>query len=78
MPPTDTSPSARLIHESRMAELTPAERVRIGVDLWRAAWSLQRAAILHRNPAADEAEIAFQIAVSRFGPELARAAFRRN
>lgn len=58
--------------------MTPAERVRVGVTLWQAAYSLQRAAVRRRNPDADEVEIAFEIAVTRFGREFARTACRRE
>jgi len=62
---------------SRAALLSPSERVRIGVALWEAGNSLQRAAIRRQYPDADEAEICFHIAVTRFGEKLARAAYRR-
>jgi hypothetical protein len=75
---SDTSPKTRTIYLQRLAEMTPAERLRVGVTLWEAAYSLQRAAARRRNPEADEAEIAFEIAVTRFGPEIARAAYRRT
>lgn len=58
--------------------MTPAERVRVGVGLWQAANSLQRAAIRSRRTEATEDEIALEIAVSRFGPELAHAAFQKR
>ncbi|MEP6715657.1 MAG: hypothetical protein ABJC09_08780 [Terriglobia bacterium] len=74
---TDTSPESRRVYYQRLAGMTPSERVRIGVSLWQAAYALQRASILRRNPEADDAEVNFQIAVSRFGPELARAAWKR-
>jgi hypothetical protein len=73
----DTSPAAHALYAQRLAEATPSERVRLGVAHWVAAGSLQRSAIRRRNPEASDEEIAFLIAVSRFGPELARAAFRR-
>ena len=57
--------------------MTPAERTRLAAGLWEAAHALQSAAIRRRNPESDEAEIAFQIAVTRFGPELAQAAYRK-
>jgi hypothetical protein len=66
-----------LVYLRRLAELTPAERVRAAVALWEAAHSLQWAAARHRNPDADDAEIVFQIAVTRFGAELARTVYRR-
>lgn len=58
--------------------MTPAERVRIGVSLWQAAYSLQRASILRSHPGIDENEVAFRIAVTRFGPDIARAAWKRS
>ena len=74
---SDTSTKAREVYLRRLAEMTPAERLRAGVALWEAAHSLQRAAVRRRIPDADEAEIAFQIAVTRFGSEVARTVWRR-
>jgi hypothetical protein len=74
---SDTSPAAREIYLRRLAEMTPGERVRLGVALWEAAHSLQWAAVRRGNPDADDDAIAFHIAVTRFGAELARAAWRR-
>lgn len=68
----------REIYFARLAAMTPAERVRLGVTLWEAAWSLQRAAVLRENPEADEAEVRYQIALRRFGPEVAGAVFGRR
>ncbi len=39
--------------------------------------SVQRAASRHTNSHADEAEIAFRLAVTRFGFELARKPYQR-
>ena len=71
----DTSPNARRVYLQRLAEMTPSERVRIGVGLWQAAQSMQWAAARRKYPDADEAELAFQIAVTRFGEELARRVY---
>lgn len=49
----------------------------MGVSLCATGDSLQRAALRRKNPQANDAEIAFEIAVSRFGEKLARAAFRK-
>lgn len=75
---SDTSPEAREVYWRRLAEMTPAERVRLGVALWEAANSLQRAVLRRERPDADEAEICFEIAKSRFGAELASAVYRRG
>lgn len=56
----------------------PSERVRIGVSLWETGNSLQRDALKRRYPDADVTEIAFHMAVARFGPDLARRAWRRD
>jgi hypothetical protein len=76
--PNDTSAKTHEVYLKRLAELSPSERVRIAVGLWEAADSLQRAALRRKYPNADEAELTFQIAVTRFGPELARAAYRKS
>ena len=78
MPLTDTSPESRAVYAGRLAEMTPAERVRLGVALWQTAGSLQRSSILRKMPGADEVMVAFEIALTRFGPELAKAAWRRT
>ena len=74
---SDTSPKAREIYDRRLKEMTPSERVQWGVALWTAGDSLQRAALRRDNPHATEAEIVFQLAVSRFGFDLARKAYRK-
>jgi hypothetical protein len=72
---SDTSPEASVVYFQRLAQMTPAERLRLGVALWEAAHSLQWAGARRKHPDADDAEIAFQVAVTRFGAELARAAY---
>ncbi len=75
---SDTSDKAREVYFQRIGELTPSERVRWGVEIWKAGDALQRAAIRREHPNVDEAEITFQLAVTRFGLELARKAYRRT
>ncbi len=76
---SDTSPKVSQIYFQRLGAMTwamtPAERLRLGAALWEAAHSLQWAAVRRKYPDADEAEIAFQVAVTRFGAELARAVY---
>jgi hypothetical protein len=72
---SDTSPKARQVYFQRLAAKSPAERVRLGAALWEAAHCLQWAAARRKHPDADEHEIAFQVAVTRFGADLARAAY---
>jgi hypothetical protein len=72
---SDTSPKASQVYFEGLAAKSPAERVRLGVAFWEAAHRLQWAAARRKHPDADEAEIAFQVAVTRFGAELARAAY---
>jgi hypothetical protein len=74
---TDTSPKASQVYFERLAAMTPSERVRLGVALWEAGHSLQCSVARRKYPHADEDEIAFQVAVTRFGEKLARAAYRR-
>lgn len=74
----DTSPQAREVYYRRLAEMTPSQRLQLAVSLCRASTRLQRAAILHRYPRADEAEILFRLAASRYGEELARKVYRRE
>jgi len=75
---SDTSGKAQEVYFQRLKGMTPSERLSLGAALWQAGDSVQRAAIGRQNPEADEAEIAFQIAVTRFGLELARKAYRRT
>jgi hypothetical protein len=77
MAPSDTSPRAREVYSRRLAEMTPSERIDIAAALWAAGDSLQRAAARRNHPDATDEEITFQIAISRFGAELARKAYRR-
>lgn len=74
---SDTSPKAREVYWQRLAEMTPSERVRVGVGLWEAAHSLQWAAARRKYPEASDAELIYRIAVTRFGPDLAKAVYRR-
>lgn len=74
----DTSPQAREVYYQRLAQMTPSERIEIGVALWVAGDSLQRAGMRRLHPDASEAEITFQIAVTRFGADLARKAYGRT
>ncbi len=74
---SDTSSKADQVYFERLAAMTPAERTRLGVELWQAAQALQWSAARRRLPQADEAEIAFHVAVTRFGAGLARAAYRK-
>ena len=75
---SDTSPRAREVYLRRLAEMTPGERSRVGAALWAAGDSLQRAAMRRTHPDDDDAQITFRIAVTRFGEELARKAYRRQ
>jgi hypothetical protein len=72
---TDTSLKVRDIYYRRLKGMTPSERLRVGVELWNAGHSLQLAAARRSIPGADEAEIVFRIAVTRFGSELSRKAY---
>ena len=75
---SDTSPRAREVYFRRLAEMTPSERIGIGAALWASGDSLQRAATRRMYPDADDAEINFRIAVTRYGAELAHKAYRRQ
>jgi hypothetical protein len=75
---SDTSLKAREVYFQRLKGMTPSERLGLGAALWNAGDSVQRAAVLRTNPDADEAEITFRLAVTRFGSELARKAYRKH
>ena len=78
MAASDTSIKARDVYLQRLKEMTPSEHLQVAVALCDAAYSLQRSVIRRDHPEADEAEIAFRIAETRFGSELARKAYRRQ
>jgi hypothetical protein len=78
MMPNDTSPAASRAYFQRLAEMTPSERIDIAAALWEAADALQRASLRRTDPDADDSEITFRIAVTRFGEELARKVYRRS
>jgi len=75
---SDTSEKAGEVYLRLLRAMTPSERLRVGVALWAAGDSVQRAAIRRCTPCASEAEITFRIAVSRFGLELAQKAYPRQ
>ena len=77
MPLSDTSPKAREVYYQCLKSMTPAQRINLGVALWKAGDSIQRAGIRRNHPDADEAEIVFRLAVTRFGLELARNVYQR-
>lgn len=74
----DTSPGALQAYYERLAELKPAERIAAGIALWEAGDALQRAAMRRKYPEADDAEIVYRIAVTRFGLELADKVYGRK
>lgn len=74
----DTSEKAREVYFRRLNEMTPSERLGLGAALWEAADSLQRAAARLKHPHANEDEITFRIAVTRFGLKLAQKVYRRS
>ena len=78
MTPSDTSPRAWEVYFRRLAEMAPSERIGIAAALWSSGDALQRAATRRMYPDADDAEINFRIAVTRYGAELARKAYRRQ
>jgi hypothetical protein len=75
---SDTSPKASQIYFQRLAAMTPSERLRLAAGLWQSAQSLQWAAARRKHPNADELEIAFHVAVTRFGAQLAQAAYQKK
>ena len=71
----DTPGNVSDVYFRRLAEMTPTERINVGAALCQAGDSLQRAAMSRRYPSADDSEIVFRIAVTRFGEELAHKAY---
>jgi len=74
----DTSPKAQQVYFQRLKEMSPSERVALAVGLWEAGDSVQRAAMRRKYPSAEEAEISFQVAVTRFGSEVAHKAYGKR
>ena len=75
---SDTSAGADDVYWRRLMEMTPSERTRITAELIHAADRTQRAALHHLYPNADEEEITYRIAVTRFGAGLANKIYRRQ
>ena len=75
---SDTSPKASEFYYRRLAEMTPSERLSVGAALFAAGDALQRAAARRDFPDADDDEINFRIAVTRYGVDLARKVCRRQ
>jgi hypothetical protein len=75
---TDTSQKSSDKYFRRLKEMTPAERLRAGLALCAAGHATQRAALRRQYPVATEDEITFRIAVSQWGPELARRVYRKR
>jgi hypothetical protein len=74
----DTSQRAGEIYRQRLQQMTCSERIRLGAAIWEAGDSVQRAAALRKNPSADESEITFRLAVTRFGSEIARQVYQKS
>jgi len=75
---SDTSPKASEVYFRRLSEMTPSERLGIGAALWAAGDALQRSAARKLYPGADDEEINFRIAVTRYGADLARKVYGRQ
>ncbi|MDX2152342.1 MAG: hypothetical protein SFV54_16510 [Bryobacteraceae bacterium] len=67
----DTSPDARRFYYRRLAELAPAERAAIAVELCQASDALLREGIRRRHPYAGPEEVNYWLLRSRYGRELA-------
>jgi len=77
MRPLDTSENADEVYFQHLRKMTPVERINIAVALWEAADATQRAGIRQQYPNATEEEIRFEMAVRRFGAELAQKVYGR-
>jgi len=75
---SDTTQKAREVYFQRLKEMTPSERLSLAVALWEAGDSVQRAAARRLNAHANKVEIAFQLAVTRFGLAVARKAYSKT
>ncbi len=74
---SDTSPDARRVYYRRLAQMSPAERVAIAMDLTAAADELLRAAVHRRLPNAEGQEFDYQLLRARYGGALADKVYRR-
>ena len=74
---SDTTPDAQRFYYQRLAELTPAERIAIAMELTAAADELLRAAVKRRFPEAEGEEFDYQLLRARYGPELADKVYGR-
>ena len=74
---TDTSERTREMYFRRLKEMTPSERLAVGVALCAAGNALQWAAMRRRHPGASEDEITFKIAASQWGTEVAGKVYKK-
>lgn len=68
---SDTTPDARRFYYRRLAEMTPAERVEIAMQLTAAADQLLRASIGRRHPEAEGPEFEYHVLCARYGRAVA-------
>ena len=60
---------------ARLRELTPEQRIDLGIKLWEAGDAMQRANIQRKYPGISEDEFRYRLCVVRYGQELAENAF---
>jgi hypothetical protein len=74
---SDTTPEARRFYYRRLAEMSPAERMAVGMELAAAGDELVRAAVRRRFPDAEGEEFEYRVLRVRYGRALADQVYRR-
>ena len=74
---SDTTPKAQRFYYRRLAAMTPAQRLNIGIELTEAADELLRESVRRRFPDARGEEFEYQVLRTRYGRELADRVYRR-
>jgi len=75
---TDTTPEAQSAYETAIANMTPAQRVSMCMEMIAATDELVRAGIRLRYPEARGQEFEYQMLRAKYGQELAKQVFGRS
>jgi len=76
--PSDTSPEIEAMQVERWRAMTVGERVELLRSMHTAVEQIAVAGIRAVDPSADDVEIRYQLAVRRYGRQLAEEAFARS
>jgi hypothetical protein len=71
----DTSPEVERTQIEGWRTMAPAEKAAVVSALTKAAFTMTRAGVRHRHPAAGSREVFLRMAIITLGPALASAAY---